>query len=102
MLDPGTLTPLLKSMELVERHRGIRDEREVQVNVTDQGKVMQARTLDDRRYVATQLGMTKEQIMSLRADLMNLIARMQESEAASRNEPRRQAGHNATELLGGK
>lgn len=95
MLDPGTLTPLLKSMELVERHRGMRDEREVQVNVTDQGKVMQARTLDDRRYVATQLGMTEEQIKSLRADLMNLIARSQESNAAARNEPRRRADHDA-------
>ena len=56
---------------------------------------MQARTLDVRRYVARQLGMTEEQIKSLRADLMNLIARLQESAAASRNEPRRPADHNA-------
>ena len=98
MLDSGTLTPLVKwleSMGLVERRRGTRDEREVQVYVTDQGKIMQARTLDARRYLATQLGMTEEQIKSLRADLMNLIARSQESDPASRNEPRRRADHDA-------
>ena len=68
MLDSGTLTPLVKwleSMGPVERRRGTRDEREVQVYVTDQGKIMQARTLDARRYLATQLGMTEEQIKSL-------------------------------------
>ena len=98
MLDSGTLTPLVKrleSMRHVERRLGTRDERQVQVYATDQGMIMQARTLDVRRYVATQLGMTEEQIKSLRADLMNLIARLQESAAASRNEPRRPADHNA-------
>ena len=82
MLDSGTLTPLVKRLEtmgLVERRRGTRDEREVQVYVTDRGKGIKGPTQDARRFVDGQLGMTEEQVRSLRSDLMDLISRLQET-----------------------
>ncbi len=90
MLDSGTLTPLVKrleSMGLVERRRGTRDEREVQVYVTDQGKGIRGPAQYARRFVDGQLGMTEEQTRSLRSDLMNMIARLRETDVSPRQGP---------------
>ena len=49
MLDSGTLTPLIKRMEalgLVSRQRGLEDERQVWVLVTDAGKALQPIAID--------------------------------------------------------
>ncbi len=86
MLDSGTLTPLgnrLETMGLVERRRGTRDEREVQVYVTDRGKCIRGPTQDARRFVGGQLGMTEEQVTLLRSQLMDLIVRLQETSGVS-------------------
>ncbi len=49
-LDSGTLTPLLKRMEaagLVVRRRDVRDERRVQIDLTDKGRRLRPRAADD-------------------------------------------------------
>ncbi|MBU1211397.1 MAG: MarR family transcriptional regulator [Alphaproteobacteria bacterium] len=79
MLDSGTLTPLIKRLEnagLVERRRGIEDEREVQVYLTDAGRGIKGSVLEARCFVACRLGMSEPEILALRADLMDMIARL--------------------------
>lgn len=82
MLDSGTLTPLIKRLEgmgLVERRRGVEDEREVQVHLTDAGRDIKGSVLDARCFVGCRLGMSEPQILALRAELMEMIARLEES-----------------------
>jgi DNA-binding MarR family transcriptional regulator len=46
-LEPSTITPLVKRLEaagLVERRRGLVDERQVQVSLTEAGRAVMART----------------------------------------------------------
>lgn len=79
MLDSGTLTPLIKrleAMDLVNRKRSLADEREVKVSLTSGGLKLKDAALESRRFVACRLGMTEEEIMALRSDLMDLIGRL--------------------------
>ncbi len=79
MLDSGTLTPLIKrleGMEFVRRQRNKDDEREVQVFLTDKGAGLRDEVLNARRYVACRLDMSEEEIAVMRADLMALIAQL--------------------------
>lgn len=79
-LDSGTLTPLLKrleNMELVARRRGIKDEREVQIWLTQKGFDLETSVVDVRRYVACSLEMKEHEIRSLRADVMDVIDRLE-------------------------
>lgn len=88
MLDSGTLTPLIRRLEMMKivvRQRGHDDEREVRVLLSPKGKNLKSAALDARRFVACRLDMTEEQIMALRSDIMALIGRLEtggESEAA--------------------
>lgn len=80
MLDSGTLTPLIKrleSMQLVERRRGVEDEREVQVYLTEAGYRLKDAARDARCFVAARLGMTEAEILALRAHLMDMIERLE-------------------------
>jgi len=79
MLDSGTLTPLVKRLEgmgMVERRRGIDDEREVQVFLTNSGRQVKDSVLDARCFVARRLSMSEPEILTLRAELMEMIARL--------------------------
>lgn len=79
MLDSGTLTPLIKRLEamrIVQRERGLEDERKVKVWVAPKGRELRDLALDARRFVACRLGMTEHDIAALRADLMALIGRL--------------------------
>ena len=79
MLDSGTLTPLLKRLENmghVIRERNQEDEREVKVWLSPQGLDLKDHALDARRFVACRLDMTEQQIMALRAELMDMIGRL--------------------------
>ena len=80
-LDSGTLTPLMKRLEadgIVERRRGTRDEREVEVWLTAKGKSFQADAAIARTNVNCRLGMSDEEIGNLRGQLIQLIARLKE------------------------
>jgi DNA-binding MarR family transcriptional regulator len=78
-LDSGTLTPLVKRLEamgLVTRKRRSEDEREVEVWLTEKGWALRDLALDVREHVVCRLAMTEREISALRADLMDLIARL--------------------------
>jgi DNA-binding MarR family transcriptional regulator len=67
-LEPSTITPLMKRLELaghVVRQRNPADERQVRVRVTDQGRAMrvQTRTLAEALYAKS--GMTVDEVADL-------------------------------------
>ncbi|MEU4087156.1 MarR family winged helix-turn-helix transcriptional regulator [Streptomyces aureus] len=71
-LDSGTLSPLLKRLEaagLVRRERSARDERSVQVGLTEEGAALRERALDVPRRIAAATGADLEEIRALRARL---------------------------------
>lgn len=75
-LDSGTLTPLLKRLEvtgLLQRERNTLDEREVKIWLSPKGLDLRELARDARLAVACRLAMTESQILKLRSDLMDLI-----------------------------
>lgn len=76
-LDSGTLSPLLKRLEaagLVLRERSTRDERSVQVRLTEEGGALRERALSVPRRIATATGADLEEIRELRDRLDRLTA----------------------------
>ena len=74
-LDSGTLTPLLKRLEkagLVKRERNEKDERQVLVRVTPEGKALKRQAAGIPRKVAIASGMSLEEILNLRKRLKKL------------------------------
>ncbi|MET8096930.1 MarR family transcriptional regulator [Streptomyces sp. NPDC005236] len=81
-LDSGTLSPLLKRLEtagLVRRERSTRDERSVQVGLTEQGAALRERALDVPRRIAAATGADLEEIRELRARLDRLTVALDEA-----------------------
>lgn len=75
-LDSGTLTPLLKRLEragLVTRERAPVDERTVVVNLTDEGRSLQAKVAHVPGAVATQLGLDVDEATQLRTLLDRIL-----------------------------
>lgn len=90
MLDSGTLTPLVTRLEAagtVRRERSRDDRREVQVFLTEQGQSLMGHAAGVRRDVGCALGMTPEELLVLRSDLMQLIARLESHEGADATQP---------------
>ncbi len=84
MLDSGTLTPLLKRMEaagLLERRRRTRDEREVEIALTEHGWALRDQAVLVRRDIVCQLGMSDAEVARLRVDLNQMISALQDSAA---------------------
>jgi DNA-binding MarR family transcriptional regulator len=78
-LDSGTLTPVLKRLELaglLRRTRRLSDEREVEIGLTDQGRALRAEAVSVRESVMCQLEMSEPEIRSLRRDLNVVIDRL--------------------------
>ncbi|MFE6178590.1 MarR family winged helix-turn-helix transcriptional regulator [Streptomyces sp. NPDC056464] len=76
-LDSGTLSPLLKRLEaagLVRRERSARDERSVEVRLTDEGTTLRERALQVPRRIATATGFGADEIGELRERLDQLTA----------------------------
>ncbi|WP_406459307.1 MarR family transcriptional regulator [Streptomyces sp. NBC_01622] len=74
-LDSGTLSPLLKRLEtagLVRRERSARDERSVDVRLTDEGVALRERALDVPRRILGATGFDVDEIRALRARLDEL------------------------------
>ena len=74
-LDSGTLSPLLKRLEaagLVRRERSARDERSVEVRLTEEGTALRERALQVPRRIATATGFDVDEIRELRARLDQL------------------------------
>ena len=78
-LDSGTLTPLLKRMEetgLVDRVRCKDDERIVHIQLTDEGKLLQARAVGIPDNIFTDLSITDLQLESLKNELSAILNKL--------------------------
>jgi DNA-binding MarR family transcriptional regulator len=74
-LDSGTLSPLLKRLEtagLVRRERSARDERSVEVRLTEQGVALRERALEVPRRIVAATTFDVDEIRELRARLDEL------------------------------
>lgn len=81
-LDSGTLTPLLKRLEaagLVTRSRNAKDEREVLVELTTQGKELRRKAAAVPEKLACAITEPDEKIQRLRRDLLRLRDALKES-----------------------
>ncbi|GHE52109.1 MarR family winged helix-turn-helix transcriptional regulator [Streptomyces capitiformicae] len=81
-LDSGTLSPLLKRLEaagLVRRERSARDERSVEVRLTEQGTALRERALAVPRRIAAATTLDIEEIRDLRDRLNRLTAALDET-----------------------
>ena len=68
LLDPSTLTPLLKKLEakgFLTRTRSERDERNLIVTLTDEGKALRDRALDIPAKMGECLALSKEETVTL-------------------------------------
>lgn len=75
-LDSGTLTPLLKRMEmngLVERKRSSKDERIVDILITDKGKKLEAQAEKIPLAIKKELKMSDEQLVKLRKKINKVL-----------------------------
>jgi len=71
-LDSGTLSPLLKRLEtagLVVRRRSARDERRVEVGLTEQGRALREQLCDVPLRVAQATGLSLDELVALRDTL---------------------------------
>ncbi|MFD4604858.1 MarR family winged helix-turn-helix transcriptional regulator [Streptomyces sp. NPDC058464] len=74
-LDSGTLSPLLKRLEsagLVHRERSTRDERSVEVRLTEEGAALRERALEVPRRIVSATGFDVDEIRDLKARLDQL------------------------------
>ncbi|MCK7544225.1 MarR family transcriptional regulator [Marinobacter bryozoorum] len=79
-LDSGTLTPLLRRLEqrgLVSRRRSAEDERVVTVALTGAGEAMQEQAREVPVRLLCELGVDADQARRLRADLRQLLTRLE-------------------------
>ncbi|MXQ07917.1 MarR family transcriptional regulator [Alphaproteobacteria bacterium GH1-50] len=81
-LESSTLTPLLKRLELmglVSRTRSDKDERQVVIALTAEGRAMKTRAAHVPRCIAEKTGMTLDEIERLRDDVMRLRSSLREA-----------------------
>ncbi|MEU6575956.1 MarR family transcriptional regulator [Streptomyces sp. NPDC046805] len=82
-LDSGTLSPLIKRLEaagLVRRERSTRDERSVDVRLTDQGAALRERALRVPRRIVEATGFDLDEIRELREHLDRITAALDAAE----------------------
>lgn len=74
-LDPGTLSPLVKRLELagyVTRPRNTSDERALAIALTDEGRALKERARHVNDEVKAQFDITTEELSVLHKTLMRL------------------------------
>ncbi|MGN6448590.1 MAG: MarR family winged helix-turn-helix transcriptional regulator [Brucella intermedia] len=74
-LDSGTLTPLLKRLEAagrIARRRDARDERQVRITLTDEGRELRKEAENIPEQVFCALGQPVEELQDLRARLLDI------------------------------
>lgn len=75
-LDSGTLTPLLKKLELmglITRYRDSKDDRVVIAELTEKGKGLKERIVDVPKEVFCKVNMSVEKASELKANLDELL-----------------------------
>ncbi|GAB2664932.1 MarR family transcriptional regulator [Saccharopolyspora gloriosae] len=86
-LDSGTLSPLVKRLEaggLVARRRSARDERSVEVGLTDEGRELRERAAVVPHRVLAAIGMGLDEVRELRSTLERLTANVDEAAERAR------------------
>ncbi|MGY1602300.1 MarR family winged helix-turn-helix transcriptional regulator [Geodermatophilus sp. SYSU D00815] len=81
-LDPGTLSPLLKRLEaagLLRRERDPRDQRNLALALTDEGRALRARAERIPAGIVERLGMPLEELTGLHAALTRVITAAQQA-----------------------
>src|SRR6478672_6400724 len=76
-LDSGTLSPLLKRLEtagLVRRERSARDERSVEVRLTEEGAALRDQAVQVPRRIVAATGFDVDEIRQLRSRLDELTS----------------------------
>jgi len=74
-LDSGTLTPLLKRLEAagrIARRRDARDERQVRITLTDEGRELRKEAENIPEQVFCALGQPVDELQDLRARLLDI------------------------------
>lgn len=75
-LDSGTLTPLLKRLELkgiINRNRKKSDERVVEITITDEGKVLKNKAALIPGRVVESMGVTGDELEELKQIVMKIL-----------------------------
>jgi len=83
MLDNGTLSPLLKKMEqagYVERRRCRRDDRVVEITLTDEGRALQEKAKDIPGRVACCIDLPPEKARMLYSLLYELLGKQKNND----------------------
>jgi DNA-binding MarR family transcriptional regulator len=78
-LDSGTLTPLLKRLEqlqLVQRQRSARDEREVHLSLSPRGQALRARVEPLKARLLCDSGVDLDRLNDLREGLDHLLGQI--------------------------
>jgi DNA-binding MarR family transcriptional regulator len=89
-LDPGTLSPLLKRLEvsgLLRRERDARDERALAVTLTNKGRALRSEAEKVPPAVVARLGMDLEELNALHQSLTRVIAVAQAATTDAAQEP---------------
>jgi DNA-binding MarR family transcriptional regulator len=82
LTDPGSLTPLLKRLEvegLLSRTRSREDERVVIVELTEQGRALREKARDIPQCILGASGQTVAQLQTLQKNLQELRKHLQDS-----------------------
>jgi DNA-binding MarR family transcriptional regulator len=75
-LDSGTLTPLLKRMEQKEflaRTRSTKDERVVNISLTEKGKAIKAKAKCVPEQIMNSIGVSEEDLTNLKNSITKII-----------------------------
>jgi MarR family transcriptional regulator, organic hydroperoxide resistance regulator len=75
-LDPGTISPLLKRLELagmIDRRRGADDERTLEVRLTSRGRALRRKAERIPPAIVAKLGMSLDDLEDLRVRLTEVI-----------------------------
>jgi DNA-binding MarR family transcriptional regulator len=94
LLDPGTLSPLIKRLEaagLLRRDRDPRDERALAIALTDRGRQLRADAERIPAGIVERLGMDLAELTALQGALTRVIAASQAALAPSLETPGAQA-----------
>jgi len=85
-LDPGTLSPLLKRLEaagLLRRERDPRDQRNLALALTDEGRALREQAERIPAGIVERLGMSLEELVGLHGVLTRVIAASQQALAGT-------------------
>lgn len=84
VLDPGTLSPLVKRLESIgylERTRDPADERALAIVLTERGRALRERAQAVPGIMRQRLGMDEHEVQALHAGMMKVIGLAERSEA---------------------